>query len=370
MDRKIMDRRNFIRKAGLAAAAAPALAAPALAQSQPQVKWRMSMSFPKTLDVLYSSAQRFSQFVSEATDGNFQVQVFPAGEIAPALEAANEVGKGSIEMCQTASYYYWGKDPTFAFGTAVPFGLNARQQNAWAYFGGGIDLMNGFYATHNLVGFPAGNTGAQMGGWFRKEINSVADLKGLKFRIAGFGGAVIAKLGVVPQQLAGADVYPALEKGTIDATEFVGPADDEKLGLYKVAKYYYYPGWWEGGAMLHHFINLDKWNALPKSYQAIIKAGCADCNVSMLAEYDDRNPQALKRLVASGAVLRPFPQDVMTACFEAAKESYAEIGARNATFKTVYDSMAAFRSDAFLWEQVSEATYDNFMMSQQRKKQL
>ena len=238
-----MDRRNFIRQAGLAAAATPALAAPALAQSQPQIKWRMTSSFPKTLETLWGSADRFSKFVAEATDGNFQIQVFPAGEIAPALEAANEVGRGSIEMCQTASYYYWGKDPTFAFGTAVPFGLNARQQNAWMYFGGGMDLMNAFYATHNLIGFPAGNTGAQMGGWFRKEINSVADLKGLKFRIAGFGGAVISRLGVVPQQLAGADVYPARRTRSRQWCPSRGPADDEKLGLYKVAKYYYYPGW-------------------------------------------------------------------------------------------------------------------------------
>jgi TRAP-type mannitol/chloroaromatic compound transport system substrate-binding protein len=365
-----MDRRRFIRQAGLAAAATPALAAPALAQTQPQIKWRMTSSFPKTLETLFSSAQRFSQYVADATDGNFQIQIFPAGEIAPALEAANEVGKGSIEICQTASYYYWGKDPTFAFGTGIPFGLNARQQNAWAYFGGGLDLMNEFYANYSLIGFPAGNTGSQMGGWFRKEITSVDDLKGLKFRIAGFGGAVISRLGVIPQQLAGADVYPALEKGTIDATEFVGPVDDEKLGFYKVAKYYYYPGWWEGGAMLHHMVNLEKWNSLPKAYQAIIKAGCAECNVSMLADYDARNPAALKRLVAAGAVLRPFPQDVMSGCFEAAKDSYAEIGAKNPGFKRVHDSIMAFRADAFLWQQVSEATYDNFMMSQQRKKQL
>ena len=365
-----MDRRSFIRSAGTAAVAAPVLAAPAIAQSAPEIKWRMTSSFPKTLDVLYSSAVQFAKYVAEATDNKFQIQLFPAGEIAPALEAANEVGKGSIEMCQTASYYYWGKDPTFAFGTAVPFGLNARQQNAWTYYGGGLDLMNAFYAKHNLVAFPSGNTGAQMGGWFRKEINTLDDLKGLKFRIAGFGGAVISKLGVVPQQLSGADVYPALEKGTIDATEFVGPADDEKLGLYKVAKYYYYPGWWEGGAMLHNMVNLAKWNELPKSYQAILQAGCQAANCGMLAEYDNRNPPALKRLVAAGAMLRPFPQDVLAACFEAAKESYAEIGAKNADFKTVHDSIMAYRADAYLWQQVSEATFDNFMMSQQRKKQL
>jgi len=238
------------------------------------------------------------------------------------------------------------------------------------YQGGGMELMNEFFATHNLVAFPSGNTGAQMGGWFRKEINSLEDLKGLKFRIAGFGGAVISKLGVVPQQLSGADVYPALEKGTIDATEFVGPADDEKLGLYKVAKYYYYPGWWEGGAMLHNMVNLAKWNELPKSYQAIVMAGCQMANGSMLANYDFKNPGALKRLVANGAVLRPFPQDVMAACFDAARESYAEIGAKNPAFQKIHDSMMAFRADGYLWQQVSEATFDNFMMAQQRKKLL
>ena len=365
-----MDRRTFIRSSGAAAAALPAIAAPAIAQGAPEITWRMTSSFPKTLTILYATAEQFAKFVAEATDNKFQIQIFPAGEIAPALEAANEVGRGSIEMCQTASYYYWGKDPSFAFGTAVPFGLNARQQNAWMYQGGGMDLMNAFYATHNLVAFPAGNTGAQMGGWFRKEIKSAEDLKGLKFRIAGFGGAVISKLGVVPQQLSGADVYPALEKGTIDATEFVGPADDEKLGLYKVAKYYYYPGWWEGGAMLHHMVNLAKWNELPKSYQAIVMAGCQMANSNMLAAYDHSNPAALKRLVANGAVLRPFPQDVMEACFAAARDSYAEIGAKNETFRKIHDAMMAFRADGYLWQQVSEATYDNFMMSQQRKKAL
>ena len=365
-----MDRRSFIKSTGTAAVAVPALAAPAIAQSAPEIKWRLTSSFPKTLDILYSSAEQFAKFVAEATDNRFQIQVFPAGEIAPPLEAANEVGRGSIEMCQTASYYYWGKDPCFAVGTGLPFGLNARQQNGWMYFGGGMKLMNDFFAGHNLIGFPAGNTGAQMGGWFRKEINTVDDLKGLKFRIGGFGGSVIARLGVVPQQLPGADVYPALEKGTIDAAEFVGPADDEKLGLYKVAKYYYYPGWWEGGAMLHHMINLEKWNSLPKTYQAIVMAGCEAANLSMMANYDAKNPPALKRLVAAGAVLRPFPPEVLAACFDAAKESYAEIAAKNATFKTMHDSLMAFRADAFLWQQVSEATYDNFMMAQQRKKQL
>jgi TRAP-type mannitol/chloroaromatic compound transport system substrate-binding protein len=365
-----MDRRNFIRSAGVAAAAVPALAAPAIAQSAPDIKWRMTSSFPKALDTIYGAAETFSKYVAEATDGKFQIQVFPAGEIAPGLEAANEVGKGSIEMCHTASYYYWGKDPTYAFATAVPFGLNARQQNGWMYYGGGMDLLNEFFATQNLIAFPCGNTGAQMGGWFRKEIKSLADLQGMKFRIGGFGGKVISKLGVVPQQIPGGEIYPALEKGTIDAAEWVGPYDDEKLGFYKVAKYYYYPGWWEGGAMLHTMVNTAKWNELPKQYQAVVKTACQAANSDMLASYDFKNPSAIKRLVAGGAILRPYPQDVMDACFTAAKETYAEIGASNAWFKKVHDAMMGFRSDAYLWQQVSEATFDNFMMGQQRKKAL
>ena len=365
-----MDRRNFIRSAGVAAAASTTLAAPAIAQSAPQIKWRLTSSFPKSLDTIFGAAETFARYVSEATDGNFQIQVFPAGEIAPGLEAANEVGKGSIEMCHTASYYYWGKDPTYAFATAVPFGLNARQQNGWMYYGGGIELMNEFYATQNLVAYPCGNTGAQMGGWFRTEIKSLADLQGVKMRIGGFGGKVIAKVGVVPQQIAGGEIYPSLEKGTIDAAEWVGPYDDEKLGFYKVAKYYYYPGWWEGGAMLHVMVNSAKWAELPAAYQSVIKTAAQAANCDMMAKYDARNPGALKALVAGGAVLRPYPQDVMEACFTAANETYAEISASNAAFKKVYDAMVDVRRDAFLWQQVSEATFDNFMMSQQRKKAL
>ena len=363
-----MDRRNFIKSAGVAAAAAPALAAPAIAQSTPEIKWRMTSSFPKSLDTIYGAAETFAKYVAEATDNKFQIQVFPAGEIAPGLEAANEVSKGSVEMCHTASYYYWGKDPTFALGTNIPFGLNCRQQNGWMYYGGGLELMNEFYATHNLIGFPCGNTGAQMGGWFRKEIKSVADLQGVKMRIGGMGGKVIAKVGVVPQLIAGGDIYPSLEKGTIDATEWVGPYDDEKLGFYKVAPHYYYPGWWEGGPILHTMINTAKWAELPPAYQGLVKSACQAANCDMMASYDAKNPLALKKLVGAGAKLHPFPQDVMEACFNAATETYAEISAENPTFKKVYEAMAAYRSDAVLWEQVAEFTYTAFMIGQRRKK--
>ncbi len=367
-----VDRRRFLKTAGAGGvgAAAAVVASPAIAQSSPELKWRLTSSFPKALDTIYGAAEVFAKAVAEATDNKFQITVFAGGEIVPPLQAADAVTNGTVEMCHTASYYFWGKDPTFAFGTAVPFGLNARMQNAWHYEGGAIDLMNKFYAKHKIIAFPAGNTGAQMGGWYRKEINSPDDLKGLKMRIGGFAGNVLQKLGVVPQQIAGGDIYASLEKGTIDAAEWVGPYDDEKLGFQKVAKYYYYPGWWEGGAMLHVFCNQEKWNSLPKHYQAIVRNAAALANTVMMAKYDVQNPAALKRLVGAGAQLRPFSEPVLDACFKAANEVYAENMAKNADFKTVYEHMKAFRADAYLWQQISEQSYDGYMMLQQRKKGL
>jgi TRAP-type mannitol/chloroaromatic compound transport system substrate-binding protein len=364
-----MDRRTFFKKAGAAGAgvaAAGTLAAPAIAQSQPKVTWRCTSSFPKSLDTIFGAAQTMANYVKESTDGNFNIQVFASGEIVPGLQAMDAAAAGTVEMCHTACYYFWGKDPTWALATAVPFSLNDRQMNAWLYYGGGNDLLNEFFATHGLYGLPAGNTGVQMGGWYRKEINTLEDLKGLKMRIGGFAGKIIEKLGVVPQQIAGGDIYPALEKGTLDACEWVGPYDDEKLGFAKVAKYYYYPGWWEGGPTLHSLINLEKWNALPKPYQAALKSACEAANCDMMANYDYKNPGALKSLVGSGAVLRPFSQEILEAAFNAAMETYKEITASNAGFKKIYDSQTAFKKDAYLWAQVAEYTYDTFMMIQQR----
>ncbi len=356
-----MKRRDVLKAAGAGFAAA-AVAKPAIAQSMPELKWRCTSSFPKSLDTLYGAAETLAKAVAEATDNKFQIQVFAAGEIVPALQAADAVTNGTVEMCHTASYYYVGKDPTFALPCAVPFGLNSRMQNAWTYFAGGLDLMNAFYKKYAIYALPAGNTGCQMGGWFRKEIKEAGDFNGLKMRIGGYAGRVIQKLGAVPQQLAGGDIYPALEKGTIDAAEWVGPYDDEKLGFHKVAQFYYYPGWWEGGPMLHNMVNLAKWNELPKNYQSIIHSASHVANTWMQAKYDAGNPAALRRLVAAGAQLRPFPQAVMEACFKAANEFYAETAAANATFKTVYDAVAAFRNDQYLWWQVAEYGFDTFMI--------
>ena len=266
-----MKRRDFIKVTGIGVAGAATIAAPAIAQSMPELKWRMTTSWPKSLDTLHGGAEQMAKVVGEATDNKFQIQTFAAGEIVPGLQVLDAVQNGTVEMGHTASYYYFGKDPTFTFGSSVPFGPNMRLNQAWYMLGGGKEVLNEFYKNYNVTSLLAGNTGCQMGGWFRKEINTVDDLQGLKFRIGGFAGRVMQKLGCVPQQLAGGDIYPALEKGTIDAAEWVGPYDDEKLGFYKVAPHYYYPGWWEGGPMLLAMVNLDKWNALPKYYQSVLE---------------------------------------------------------------------------------------------------
>src|SRR2546425_3205401 len=306
-----MKRRDFFKVTGIGAAGAATLAAPAIAQSMPELKWRLTASWPKSLDTLWGAVEVMAKQVAEATDNKFQIQTFAGGEIVPGLQVLDAVQNGTCEIGHTASYYYFGKDPTFTFGSSVPFGPNMRINQAWYMLGGGREILNEFYKKYNVVSLLAGNTGCQMGGWFRKEITSVDDLKGLKFRIGGFAGRVLQKLGAVPQQIAGGDIYPALEKGTIDGAEWVGPYDDEKLGFVKVAQFYYYPGWWEGGTLIHAFMNLDKWTHLPPHYKAILQSACDRANVWMQAKYDAGNPQALKRLVAAGAQLKPFPGPVM-----------------------------------------------------------
>jgi len=260
-----MQRRSFIQKATVGATATAALAAPAIISAQPQVRWRIASSFPKSLDTVYGAAEVVAKRVTAITGGRFQVTVHGAGEIVPPLQVLDAVQNGTVEAGHTAMYYYFGKNPAWAFGTAVPFGLNARQFNAWWYEGGGGRIYNEFAAKVGVTAFLCGNTGVQMGGWFRKEIKTVEDLKGLKFRVGGFAGAVLTKLGVVPQQLAAGDIYAALEKGTIDAAEWVGPYDDEKLGFNKVAKFYYTPGWWEGGPALHTIVNNKACKHCPRS---------------------------------------------------------------------------------------------------------
>jgi TRAP-type mannitol/chloroaromatic compound transport system substrate-binding protein len=355
-----MDRRRFLKASAVGTVAAGGLAAPAIAQGLPELKWRMSSSFPKSLDTLFGGAEAFSKRVAALTDNKFQIRVFAPGEIVPALQVLDAVQNGTIETCHTASYYFVGKDPTFAFDTVVPFGLNARQQNAWMDHGGGRQLMRDFMATYNVLPIAAGNTGAQMGGWFRKEIKTLDDVKGFKMRIPGIGGQVWAKMGAVPQQLAGGDIYAALERGTIDGAEWVGPYDDEKLGFVKVAPYYYYPGFWEPSAQLSIMVGKNLWDGLPPFYRHVLEVAAAEQNVETVARYDAVNPPALRRLVAGGAQLRPLPRDVLAAAWKITHELYDEISARNEKFKTVYESWRKFRDEQYLWFRVAELSFENF----------
>jgi TRAP-type mannitol/chloroaromatic compound transport system substrate-binding protein len=356
-----MKRRDFLRAAG-AGLAASAIAAPAIAQTTPALKWRLTASWPKSLDTLFGACEDFSKRVAEITDNKFQIQVFAAGEIVPGLQVLDAVQNGTVEMGNTAGYYYWGKDPSFALATAIPFGLNARQQDSWQLRGGGMELLDTLFADFGCYGLPMGNTGAQMGGWFRKEINTVADLNGLKFRIGGFAGNVIKRLGVVPQQVAPGDIYAALEKGTIDAVEWIGPYDDERLGFHKIAKYYYYPGWWEGGAAGHLLINRGKWDSLSKTYQAIVTASAREAGLRVTAKYDLVNPPAMKRLIAAGVQLRAFSPEIMDASFKAANETYAELANANPRFKKIFDSLMAFSQDSYSWWQVAELCFELFQV--------
>ena len=361
-----MDRRKFVSSAGVGAVAAVALATPAIAQSMPEVKWRLTSSFPKSLDLLWGGAEMFAKALHDMSDGKFQVRTFAAGEIVPALQVADAVQNGTVEMGQTAAYYYFGKDPSFVFETGLPFSMNQRQYMAWMN-SGGRDLIQEFYKQYGIVSFSFGGTGAQMGGWFRKEINSPDDLKGLKFRSGGFAGLILAKLGVVPQQIAGGDIYPALEKGTIDACEWVGPYDDEKLGFQKVAKYYYYPGWWEGASWGSLYIGQKAWDSLPPAYQKMIEVAAANVSLWMVSKYDAGNPAALKRLVAAGTVLKAFPRSVMEASFDATWKYYDEVAAQNPGFKKILDHLAAFRMDQNLWFRVAEYNFDSFNFSMSAK---
>jgi TRAP-type mannitol/chloroaromatic compound transport system substrate-binding protein len=358
-----MERRSFVRQAGLAGVLA-AGTAPAIVHAQANIRWRLASSFPKSLDTLFGCADTFAKKVGELSGGKFQISTHAAGELMPAFGVVDGVQAGTVEIAHTAAYYFFGKDPTFAIGCSIPFGLNSRQMTAWMYEGNGLKLMREFYAKYNIVSFPAGNTGAQMGGWFRKKIESAADMKGLKFRIGGFAGKVIERIGGIPQNIPAGEIYQALEKGTIDAAEWVGPYDDEKLGLNKIAPNYAYPAWWEGGPQLDIFVNDKAYNGLSAEYKAIIECASAYAHVDMQAKYDARNPAALKRLVANGTKLFRFPKEMMDAAFKESMALYSELSASNPAWKKVYEDYAAFRRDQNLWFRFSDAGFDDFMQAQ------
>jgi TRAP-type mannitol/chloroaromatic compound transport system substrate-binding protein len=357
-----MERRSFIKHAGIAGILGAGIA-PAV-HAQATIRWRLASSFPKALDTIYGGAEVFSAHVNKMSGGKFTVSVHPGGELMPPFGVVDGVQSGTVECCHTAPYYFFGKDETFALNCAIPFGMNSRQLTAWMYHGNGLKLMREFLGNYNIINFPCGNTGAQMGGWYRKQIKSLSDIQGLKMRIGGFGGKVLSAIGGVPQNIPGGEIYQALEKGTIDATEWVGPYDDEKLGFYKVARHYYYPGWWEGGPQLDLYVNTKAWESLSGENKAIVEAAAAAAHVDMQAKYDAKNPEALKRLVANKVQLLRFPKPVMDAAFKAANELYADLSAKNPNWKKIYADFSAFRRDQNLWFRFTEAGFDSYMQAQ------
>ena len=358
----MLARRSLFKHAGMAGVLAAGVA-PAV-HAQAVVRWRLASSFPKSLDTIYGAAETLARHVRAISGGKFEITVYPAGELMPAFEVVDGVQQGTVEAAHTAPYYFFNKNETFAIGGAIPFGLNSRQMSAWTFQGNGLKLMREFYANYNIISFPCGNTGAQMGGWFRREIRSLADMKGLRFRVGGFAGMVIERLGALPVNLPAGDIYQALEKGVIDAAEWIGPYDDQKLGFNKVAPNYYYPGWWEGGLQLDLYVNQKAYDALTPEYKALIDIASAAAHVDMQAKYDARNPAALKQLVGAGARLRPFPAEVMNAAFKQSIQLYAELSASNPAWAKVYADYARFRGDQNLWFRFTEATFDRFMQGQ------
>ena len=358
-----MQRRSFIRHSGLAGVLA-AGAAPAVVHAQANIRWRLASSFPKSLDTIYGGGDVFAKKVAEMSGGKFQITVHPGGELMPPFGVVDGVQNGTVECAHTVPYYFFGKDETFALGAAIPFGMNSRQMTAWMFEGNGLKLMREFYAQYSIISFPCGNTGAQMGGWYRKPLQSIADMKGLKFRVGGFAGKVVERLGGVPQNIPGGEIYQALEKGTIDAAEWIGPYDDQKLGFNKVAPNYAYPAWWEGGPQIDLFVNQKAFNSLSAEYKAIVEAAATYSHVEMQAKYDAKNPAALKQLVSSGTKLFRFPKDVMEAAFKESMALYSELSAKNPNWKKVYTDFAKFRTDQNLWFRFAEAGFDDFMQQQ------
>ena len=356
-----MQRRRFLNRAvGAGSVGVGMVAAPAFAQSSPTVRWRMSTIWPKSLDTMYGSAEELCKHVTQMSDGKFEIRCFPAGEIVPPMQSLDAVGNGTVECNHVLSSFFIGKNTALAFDSGLSYGLNARQHNAWVQYGGGMALLREVYKKYNIVNFVCGNVGVQMGGWFRKEIKSLEDLKGLKMRIGGIGGMVLSKLGAIPQQIPAGDIYPSLEKGAIDAAEWIGPQDDLRLGLNKVAPYYYAPGWFEGSASITTHVNDKAWEALPPAYQAIFEAACNEQTMKMLARYDAANPDALKKLVAAGAKVGYFPRDVMDATYKASQELWGELSGKNPDFAKIYPAWKQFQQDQAGWFRVAESALDNY----------
>ncbi len=362
-------RRRFLRGAAVGAAGAtlvgcaggePADGSGPAVHTNKRVTWRLASSFPRSLDTLFGCAETLSECLETMSGGRFRLHTYSAGELVPAFNVLDAVQQGTAQVGHSASYYYIGKNPVLAFDSCVPFGLTARQQHSWLYEGGGAEALAGVFSDFNVRSFPAGSTGVQMGGWFRHEIRSLADLNGLRMRIPGLGGQVMDRLGVNVQQLPGGEIFLALERGAIDATEWVGPYDDERLGFHKIANYYLYPGWWEPGPTLSFYVNEKAWASLSSEQQRMFRAASTEAAMRMTAQYDAVNPPALQRLIDGGTKVVPFPADVMVAAEKASFELFEELAAADGTYRTIYDGWKKVRQQAYRWSWVSELAYTSF----------
>jgi TRAP-type mannitol/chloroaromatic compound transport system substrate-binding protein len=359
-----MKRRELLRGASLAAVATGLAACGAQPQgagpaaSGEKFQWKMVTSWPTNFPGLGTGAARLAEWIGAASGGRLTVKVYGAGELVPAFEVFDAVSRGTAEMGHSASYYWKGKAAAAPFFSAVPFGLNAQEMNSWLYDGGGLEIWRELYAPFGLVPYPAGNTGVQMAGWFRKPVDSLADLAGLKMRIPGLGGEVMARVGATPINLPGAEIFSALQSGAIDAAEWVGPYNDLAFGLHRAAKYCYYPGWQEPGPTLECMVNKAALESLPQDLQDIVDMCCRAVNGSMLAEYTARNQQALDALVREhGVELRQLPADVLLALRRAAEKVLDEVAAADPMARRALDSMRAFRAQSKAWHAVSEEAF-------------
>jgi TRAP-type mannitol/chloroaromatic compound transport system substrate-binding protein len=355
-------------KLGLVAALATALAAcgpekqaqGTAAAEQQTYKWKMVTSWPKNFPGLGTAPERFATMVDEMSNGRLKVKVFGAGELVPALQVFDAVSAGTAELGHSGAYYWKGKTPAAQFFTSVPFGLTAQEINGWIYHGGGLELWQELYAPFNLIPLAAGNTGVQMAGWFNKEINSVEDLQGLKMRIPGLGGEVLKRAGGTPVTLPGGELFTSLQTGAIDATEWVGPYNDLAFGLYKAAKFYYYPGWHEPGSMMELTVNKQAFEGLPKDLQAIVTTAARAINADMLAEYTARNNKALTDLVEKHNVdVRKLPDDVLVKLRDLSEQVVAEVAAQDPASQKVYDAYKAYRDKVVEYHKISEQAFIN-----------
>ncbi len=336
--------------------------APAAQTAGENIEWQMTTSWPESLDTIHGGAIEVAARVEAMTGGKFKIKVNQAGKIVGGLEVLDAVQSNTVQTGHTATYYYVGKNETFAFATSVPFGLNAQQQNAWLYHGGGLELLDPLFAEFGVKAFPAGNTTAQMGGWYKREVNTLADMKGLKFRIPGLGGRVMERIGVVTQTLPGGEIFLALQTGAIDAAEWIGPYDDQKLGLNEAADFYYYPGWWEPGPTLDCYVNLEEWNKLSTTYQEIFKSACYHANMDMIAKYDARNQAALSEMISTGTTVKPYSDEILVGAQKAAFELYDELASKDAKFfAPTYTAWKQFRENIYAWHQINEQSFSLFV---------